>query len=200
MIYKNSEHKAACPTYTLNSFDSYLGEVKYSISPNDRLSVVSKFNLKYQIPYHHTRDLAYNRSIWRLSGNSTASYNFTQNLNLLGRVEYYTDMAKDNLSDPKSVFADGSKNVSASYQLRHFSLNPSLSLISSRYGYNGIGELERQDPACLLNAFVRYARPSWKDFAIGAGVYNMANRKYDYIQPYNSGLPPHPGESREFIV
>jgi outer membrane receptor protein involved in Fe transport len=88
----------------------------------------------------------------------------------------------------------------ASYQLGHFSLNPSLSLVSSRYGYDGEGKLERHKPAILLNTFVRYAIPSWKDFAIGAGIYNIANQKYDYIQPYAGGLPSHPGPSREFIV
>ena len=377
-----------------SSFESYLGEAKYLIAPNDRLSVVSKFNFKYQVPYQYLEgDLTYDRSAWRLSGNSTASYDFTEKVNLVAGADYYADMAKDRSADPDSLFADGSKKVSyhnisgfaqglfklpftnfivggrydnhnasgsafsprigitgpfnrfhykliwsrafrapgieninlpdpegnlvkperttvaevelgfkpsdnmfltlnmfdikikdpiiyyyddesdtewyqnssrtgsagleleyrlryswgyaaasysyasqkigswdhfdknrveawavpghpdmvlgfpqqklafhASYQLRHLSLNPSLSLISSRYGYNGEGELERYEPVCLLNTFVRYSAPSWNGIAIGAGVYNIAGQKYDYIQPYTGGLPAHPGASREFII
>jgi outer membrane receptor protein involved in Fe transport len=89
---------------------------------------------------------------------------------------------------------------SGSYQVNHFSFSPSLTVISSRYGYNREDELERHKPVCLFNAFVRYAAPAWKTFAVGAGVYNIAGQKYDYIQPYTGGLPAHPGPSREFIV
>jgi outer membrane receptor protein involved in Fe transport len=377
-----------------NSFESYLAEAKYLIAPNERLSIVSKFNLKYQVPYNNPAgELHYDRSVWRLSGNSTASYDFTERVNLVAGADFYSDLEKDRAPDPDSVFANGSKSVSyhnvsafaqglfklpytnvivggrydnhsasgsafsprigitgpfkkfhykliwsrafrapgieninlpdqdgtpvkperttvteielgykpsdnmfltlnmfditikdpiiyfydansdtewyrnasrtgsagfeleyrlkysrgyaaasysyasqgigssqhfdknkvdawavpghrdmvlglpqqklafnGSYQLSHFSLNPSLSIISSRYGYNSAGELERHKPVCLLNAFVRYTPPTMKDFAIGAGVYNIAGRKYDYIQPYTGGLPSHPGPSREFIV
>jgi outer membrane receptor protein involved in Fe transport len=377
-----------------NSFESYLAEAKYLIAPNEKLSVVSKFNLKYQVPYFYPAgEMTYNRSTWRLSGNSTVSYDFTEKVNLLTGADYYTDIAKDRSSDPNMVFADGSKSVSyhnasafaqglfklphinvilggrydnhnasgsafsprigitgpfnkfhykliwsrafrapgieninlpspdgapvkpektsvteielgykpsdnmfltlnmfditikdpiiyfydansdteyyrnstrtgsagfeleyrykyswgfatasysyasqsigswrhfnkneveawavpnhedmtlgfpqqklafnGSYQLGYLSLNPSLALISSRYGYNNANQLERHKPVCLLNAFVRYAGLAMKDFAIGAGVYNITGQKYDYIQPYTGGLPSHPGPSRDFIV
>jgi outer membrane receptor for ferrienterochelin and colicin len=377
-----------------NSFESYLAEAKYLIAPNERLSIVSKFNLKYQAPYYYPAgETIYNRSAWRFSGNSTASYDFNPRINLVAGADFYADLAKDRLADPDSVFANGSKSVSyhnvsafaqslfklphtniiiggrydnhnasgsafsprigitgpfkkfhykliwsrafrapgieninlpdsngnpvkperttvaemelgykpndnmfitlnvfditikdpivyfydassdkewyhnssrtgsagfeleyrfkyswgfaaASYsyasqrigswhhfdknavdawavpdhkdmvlglpqqklafngscQMGYFSLNPSLSLLSSRYGYNSANELERHKPVFLLNAFVRYAGPVMKDFAIGAGIYNITGQKYDYIQPYMGGLPSHPGPSREFIV
>jgi outer membrane receptor protein involved in Fe transport len=377
-----------------NSFESYLAEAKYLFAPNERLSIISKFNLKYQVPYYNPAgELHYDRSVWRLSGNSTASYDFTEKVNLVAGGDYYADMAKDRLPNSDSVFADGSKSVSyhnvsafaqslfklphtnlivggrydnhnasgsafsprigitgpfqkfhykliwsrafrapgieninlpdpngtlvkperttvaeielgykpsdnmfltlnmfditikdpiiyfydagsntewyqnssrtgsagfeleyrlryswgfaaasysyasqgigswshfdknkvdawsvaghqdmvlgfpqkklafnGSYQMGHISLDPSFSLISSRYGYNAAGELERHKPVCLLNAFVRYAGPAMRFLAIGAGVYNITGQKYDYIQPYTGGLPSHPGPSREFIV
>jgi outer membrane receptor for ferrienterochelin and colicin len=374
-----------------SSFQSYLAEAKYLIAPNERFSIVSKFNLKYQLPYNSpAAELSYDRSARRLSGNSTASYDFTEKINMVAGADFYADMAKDRLSDPGSVFVDGSKNVSyhnlsafaqglfklpytniiiggrydnhsasgsafsprigitgpfsrfhykliwsrafrapgieninlpdqdrtpvkperttvteielgykpnnnmlltlnmfditikdpiiyfydaasdvewyqnssrtgsagfeleyrfkyawgfasasysyasqgigswhknevdawavpghddrvlgfpqqklafsGSYQVNHFSFSPSLTVISSRYGYNREDELERHKPVCLFNAFVRYAAPAWKTFAVGAGVYNIAGQKYDYIQPYTGGLPAHPGPSREFIV
>jgi outer membrane receptor protein involved in Fe transport len=377
-----------------NSFETYLAETKYVAAPTERMSIVTKANLKYQTPYYSPDgELNYDRSVWRFSGNSTASYDFSEKLNLVAGVDFYADLASDRTSDPDSVFVDGSKSVSyrnvsafaqgllklpytniiiggrydnhnisgdafsprigitgpfkrfhykliwsrafrapgienlnlpdpegnivkpertsvteielgykpidnmfltlnlfditirnpivyfyddatdtewyrnatrtgsagfelecrlkyswgfasasysyasqqigswrhfdknqvdawavpghpdmalglpqqkvafnGSYRVGHFSLNPSFSVISSRYGYDGDGELEKSKPAFLLNAFMLYDPPSMKNFAIGAGVYNIAGQKYDYIQPYTGGLPSHPGPSREFIV
>jgi outer membrane receptor protein involved in Fe transport len=377
-----------------SSFESYLAEAKYLIAPNDRFSVISKFNLKYQLPYHNPDGvLQYDRSARRLSGNSTASFDFTEKINLVAGADVYADVATDRASDPDSVFADGSKRVSyhnvsafaqglfklpytnlilggryddhsasgsafsprigitgpfnrfhykliwsrafrapgvenlnlpdqdgtpvkperttvteiefgfkpsdnmlltlnmfdisikdpivyfydpasdtewyrnasrtgsagfeleyrlkyawgyasasysyasqgigswrhfdknevdawavpshddmvlgfpqqklalsGSYKFNHISFNPSLTVISSRYGYNSADELERHEPVCLINAFVRYAPPAWREFAIGAGVYNITGKRHDYIQPYTGGLPAHPGPSREFAI
>jgi outer membrane receptor for ferrienterochelin and colicin len=85
------------------------------------------------------------------------------------------------------------------------SLNPSGSFLSRRYGQwsgdgdgNGIGNL---GPALyLLNFYVMYKDLGVKGLDLGAGVYDLLNETYTYLQPYQSGHAPLPGPSREILA
>lgn len=136
-------------------------------------------------------------------GNASASYSYASQ-----KIGGWSHLDKNRVeawavpghSDMTLGFPQQKLALSTSYRINHWSLNPSFTLISSRYGYNAAGELERHKPVGLLSAFVRYEGPALKDFAIGAGVHNITDQRFDYIQPYTGGLPSHPGKSREFVV
>jgi hypothetical protein len=34
---------------------------------------------------------------------------------------------------------------------------------------------------------------------LGAGVYDIADQRYEYLQPYNGGHAPLPGPGRELV-
>ncbi len=85
------------------------------------------------------------------------------------------------------------------------SLNPSGNFLSRRYGQwsgdgegNGIGNL---GPALyLLNLYVMYKDLGLKGLDLGAGVFDLLNENYTYLQPYQSGHAPLPGPSREILA
>jgi outer membrane receptor protein involved in Fe transport len=85
------------------------------------------------------------------------------------------------------------------------SLNPSGSFLSRRYGQwsgdgegNGLGDL---GPALyLLNLYVVYNNLGVKGLDLGAGIYDLLNETYVYLQPYQSGHAPLPGPSREILA
>ncbi len=85
-----------------------------------------------------------------------------------------------------------------------FSVNPSLILTSSRYGYdtfdaNGNLTLRKYSPEVLGNLYFRYQNVLFKGLELGVGAYNIFNSNQRFVQPYNSAHPPLPGQSREFI-
>jgi len=52
----------------------------------------------------------------------------------------------------------------------------------------------------LLNLFVIYKDPAIKGLELGAGVYNILDDSYAFIQSYNAGHAPLPAPSRDFLV
>ncbi len=84
------------------------------------------------------------------------------------------------------------------------SINPSLILTSSRYGYDtfdaqGNLTLRKYSPEVLGNLYFRYQNVLFKGLELGVGAYNIFNSNQRFVQPYNSAHPPLPGQSREFI-
>lgn len=98
-------------------FRSHFTELKYSavIGSRKKLTITPKFNIKSQTPWETVLDLDtvsedYSKSVQRLLGNVTASYNFTRKINLIAGVEVYRDRAVDNVDS--SFFSNGKKTVS----------------------------------------------------------------------------------------
>ncbi len=85
------------------------------------------------------------------------------------------------------------------------SLNPSGNFLSPRYGQwsgdglgNGIGSY---GPALwLLNLYVYWQDFFAKGLDLGAGVYDLLDQRYAYLQPYQSGHAPLPGPGREILA
>ena len=87
---------------------------------------------------------------------------------------------------------------------RKMSLNPSIVILSGRYGYRDPAEEEyapeRFDSTYLANMNFR-----WKDLVsegleLDLGVYDIFGQNFEYIQPYKGSHAPLPGPSREFRV
>ncbi len=88
-------------------------------------------------------------------------------------------------------------------------LTPSLVYIGQRWGYRNTGtgqdgegsyDAGRVDSEILANVYFRVADIKGSGLELGAGVFDLFNRKIEYVQPYNLLHAPLPGPSREFIV
>jgi len=60
--------------------------------------------------------------------------------------------------------------------------------------------LAKYKPTLLANLFLRQQDFLTKNLDVGIGVYNLLNKDFEFIQPYNSGHAPLPDKSREFIL
>lgn len=86
----------------------------------------------------------------------------------------------------------------------HVSLNPSAVIYGPRYGYTtgdgaGNGMLGREPTTALVNLYALW-RDAWlPGLELGAGVYNLADQRYAYLQPYSGGHPPLPAPGREVV-
>jgi outer membrane cobalamin receptor len=86
---------------------------------------------------------------------------------------------------------------------RGLSLSPSAVICGERYGYtagdsDGNPVLGRQAPTALVNFYLRY-RDLVPGLDLGAGVYDIADQRPAYVQPYSGGHPPLPGAGREIV-
>jgi outer membrane cobalamin receptor len=92
-------------------------------------------------------------------------------------------------------------NVNAAYRLGdHFSINPSASFMSVRYGLATNDTVAtRFNPVLLLNLFLTYDHLLTEGLSLGAGCYDVLGQNFQFIQPYNSLHAPLPGPSREFV-
>jgi outer membrane receptor for ferrienterochelin and colicin len=107
-------------------------------------------------------------------------------------------------------FANHKINLTASVNItKGLSLNVTGSYYGSRYGYNSVSadsvpvpQIKKFDPFLLLNVFVKYETPV-KGLTVGAGVFDLLNSQYTFIQPYsNASTPGHaplPAPPREFV-
>lgn len=125
---------------------------------------------------------------------------------------YYTAQGKEKIGDyevsqaPASLlaFANHKLNLNASWNItRDLSFTPTISFFGKRWAYTsadsaGTAVASQLDPATLVNVYIRYATPV-KGLIIGAGVYDMLNQKFLFVQPYNGYHAPLPGPSREFV-
>lgn len=87
---------------------------------------------------------------------------------------------------------------------RGLSFNPSAVIYGERHGYtsgdaDGNPMIGRQTPTALVNLYLRY-RDLLPGLDLGAGVYNVADQRFQYLQPYSGGHPPLPGTGREIVV
>jgi len=88
---------------------------------------------------------------------------------------------------------------------RGLSFNPSAVIYGSRYGYtaadaDGNPVIGRQAPTALVNLNARYRDLLVPGLELGAGVYDVADQRLQYLQPYSGGHPPLPGPGREVVV
>jgi len=86
---------------------------------------------------------------------------------------------------------------------KDLSANPSLIYYSKRYGYDAVDEEENPiltefEPVILANLFLNY-KNIVKNLDAGLGVYDLFDKNFHFIQPYNGGHAPFPGTSREIV-
>lgn len=85
---------------------------------------------------------------------------------------------------------------------RDFSINPSLIVLSSRYGYataddTGGPIIQELESNTLVNVFFRHRHFLTRNLELGIGFYDLFNEQYQFVQPYNGGHLPLPGPGRE---
>lgn len=84
------------------------------------------------------------------------------------------------------------------------SLSPTAVLCTERFGYTngseGVGQLGEEPLALLVNLFLTWTPPVVAGLEIGAGVSNLLDARYRYLQPYDGGHAPLPAGSREYII
>jgi outer membrane receptor for ferrienterochelin and colicin len=85
------------------------------------------------------------------------------------------------------------------------SFNPTLSYIGKRYGFftadtNDEPVLKEYNSALLINGYFQFKNFLMQDLTLGAGVYNIGDSGYSYLQPYNNYHSPLPAASREFLI
>ena len=140
-------------------------------------------------------------------GYVTTNYSYYRviqdSLNDFKALNYQTgeDHSKERLA-----FASHKASLNSSFNITpKLSLNPSLVWYGSRYGYNQTSDsgqlmLAKYKPTLLANLFLRQQDFLTKNLDVGIGVYNLLNKDFEFIQPYNSGHAPLPDKSREFIL
>ena len=143
---------------------------------------------------------------WKDSwGYVTANYSYyrvTQNQsNAFKAVDYQTGETNDKVH---LAFASHKASLNSSFNLTpKLTLNPSLVWYGSRYAYTqttGQNGLKHYKPTLLANLFLRQQDFLTKNLDVGIGVYNLLNKDFEFIQPYNGGHMPLPDKSREFIL
>jgi outer membrane cobalamin receptor len=112
----------------------------------------------------------------------------------------------ENHDKERLAFAAHKASLNSSFNITpKLSLNPSLVWYGSRYGYNQSSDsgqlvLAKYKPTLLANLFLRQQDFLTKNLDVGIGVYNLLNKDFEFIQPYNAGHAPLPDKSREFVV
>ncbi|MBI4510762.1 MAG: TonB-dependent receptor [Deltaproteobacteria bacterium] len=89
--------------------------------------------------------------------------------------------------------------------LNHFGISPSAVFLSSRIGYlsadeNGVAKMSSTESTLLLNLFLYYQSEKDHGLNVGAGIYNILDEDFAFIQPYAAGHAPLPGLGRELLV
>lgn len=84
------------------------------------------------------------------------------------------------------------------YITNRLSLNLNGAFISKRISY-AVGSMKRRtiSPKVYPNLFLRYERAG---FSVGAGVRDLFDHEYEYVQPYDGGVRELPGKGREFFL
>jgi outer membrane cobalamin receptor len=82
---------------------------------------------------------------------------------------------------------------------------PSMVLQSGGWGYlqdfmgTGTGTLAQTDASVLLNTFFTYRDLGVKGLEVGAGLYNIVDSKFYYLQPYGGYHAPMRGMPQELV-
>ena len=106
-------------------------------------------------------------------------------------------------ADKLLAFPQHKFTFNVAYYLGSLCIDPSFTFLSQRFAYdstdaNGAVYASEKQPQYLCNLYLRYKDVFVKGFDVGAGVYDILNQRYDFIQPYQ-GDKPWPGPSREFV-
>lgn len=97
-------------------------------------------------------------------------------------------------------------NLYGSFALtKDFTFSPSFTYLGERAGFTSYDALDNQvleifDPVVFANFYFQYKNLFTEGLTVGAGVFNLTNNDYAYIQPYNSDHAPLPAASREIVV
>lgn len=104
-------------------------------------------------------------------------------------------------------FANHKINFYVTYQIgQKLSVNVSATYYGARYAYTKVDTAfvplhERTAPRLLVNLFLNY-KPV-KGLTVGAGIFDLLDQKYTFIQPYSNALTPGhaplPAPPREFV-
>jgi len=144
------------------------------------------------------------KDTWGYVTTNYSYYRVTQDsLNDFKALNYQTGESNDKA---RLAFAAHKASLNSSFNITpKLSLNPSLVWYGSRYGYNQISDsgqlvLAKYKPTLLANLFLRQQDFLTKNLDVGIGVYNLLNKDFEFIQPYNGGHAPLPDKSREFIL
>ena len=126
---------------------------------------------------------------------------------------FYTTAGKNRVSEYDVPGHDGALlafpqnkvGVSGNVTLyKGLSFNPSAVIYGQRFGYTsadatGTPMIGREGPTALVNANVLYRNVLVPGLELAGGVYNLADQRSDYLQPYNGGHPPLPGPGRDIV-
>jgi outer membrane receptor for ferrienterochelin and colicin len=94
----------------------------------------------------------------------------------------------------------GKLNLYSNLRLaKKISFNPSFTYLSERSGYTDAG-LTQFDPVLFVNTYFAFTDVIAKGLELGAGVYNLTDNDYSFIQPYASDHAPLPQTSREIVL
>jgi len=127
---------------------------------------------------------------------------------------YYTAASKNEVDayrvpgHDEVLLAFPSHKVTAMSSLkvsRHLTLSPSAVIYGPRYGYltgdtDGNPVLGREPWTALVNVYLLYRNAVVPGLDIGAGVYNLADQRFDLVQPYVGSHAPMPTQGREIVV
>ena len=93
-----------------NEFRHVLGEVKYNIEVNDKLSFIPRLNYKFSRPYYE-EDYWRNFQANRYAGTLMINYQPGKRLSLVSGVEYYNDNGRC-VEDSGYFYYNGTRNIS----------------------------------------------------------------------------------------
>ncbi len=89
----------------VNRFQNILGEINQEFEISNKLSVTPRLRIKNQLPYNlEEEDWFYKKRISRINGNVNLKYDSRKKFDILGGIDYYTDIARDKDDDPETVF------------------------------------------------------------------------------------------------
>ena len=134
-------------------------------------------------------------------GNLDLNYSFYRTRE--NEVIYYEVPDEDKLM---LAFPAHKINLFGSIKLsKRFSLNPSLTYFSKRYGYDSVDEnwylqIGEYKADLLADLFISAHNIFTPGLDFGVGVYDIFDIKYHYIQAYASANTPLPGSTRELAL
>lgn len=131
---------------------------------------------------------------WGNIGFNYSSYSAGGN----NKVDSYEVISNENrlVGLPENKF-----NLFGSIKLgSNLSLSPSFTFLDNRSGYDIDGVQENYDEVLFANLYFLYRNLFIKGLQVGAGVFNLTDSNYAYVQPYNSGHTPMPASGREIVI
>jgi outer membrane cobalamin receptor len=182
---------------TLNVFDIYISKpIVYSVT-TDGEELYENLNktgtLGFEVDYRIKTNWGY--------ANIAYSYYNSNNKNEVGLYEV------PNKSNILLGFPNHKVNLLSQIRMgKSFSLNPSLTFLSERYGVTNYDfntdetTISGIEPTTLLNLNLLYENLLIDGLSVSVGVYDVLNSEYVYIQPYSGIHPQIPDGGREFTI